>query len=523
VAPSSREDHAALLRALDRAGRFPGTLLHFFATGQPDEDRAARENGFDSLVALRGRHRWLRVPIAVEPKSPRDIAPVDPALLRDAVRVDPAVRVDAALGVRERSVWLITGGLGGMGLTIARHLAQRAQARLVLVSRTVPPRAEWPRLAGHADMRGRTCAELLEIDALGHGLIVAAADVADAGAMRSVVLQAIERFGGLHGVVHAAGVAGGELLAAKTPQASAAVLRAKVDGTRVLADVLADVRLDAVVLCSSLAALDGAAGECDYGAANAFLDAFAQQQAQRDHGARVVSIDWDTWHGVGMAEAASARIVDPARRAASLAHALSRDEGTQVFDMALASGLPQVVVSTLDLPRLLAQRRQAAAAGADHADPAHAGSVDAVAHAADPHHDAPNTGSLSGAAEGEFHDAPRSDTERDIAGLWRSLLGVERVGVHDDFLALGGHSLVATQLLSRLRQRFGVQLALKALIEARTVAATAELIERALLEEAGATDASAIDALLDDVEGLSPNELASLLRSEPAAQEDVAR
>jgi acyl transferase domain-containing protein/acyl carrier protein len=81
----------------------------------------------------------------------------------------------------------------------------------------------------------------------------------------------------------------------------------------------------------------------------------------------------------------------------------------------------------------------------------------------------------------DFHP-PTTDAERVIAEMWTELLGIGRLGVHDDFFALGGHSLLATQIVSRLRGRFGLELPLKTVFEAPTVARYAELLEEALME-----------------------------------------
>ncbi|AKT41191.1 non-ribosomal peptide synthetase [Chondromyces crocatus] len=96
---------------------------------------------------------------------------------------------------------------------------------------------------------------------------------------------------------------------------------------------------------------------------------------------------------------------------------------------------------------------------------------------------APEASGLSG--EGE-HVAPRTDTERALAGVWSTVLGVEGIGVHDDFFALGGHSLLATQVVTRLREVFGMDLPLRALFEARTVGSLAVQIEARRSEAGGA-------------------------------------
>jgi amino acid adenylation domain-containing protein len=271
-------------------------------------DRSA-EAPADPIVAFRGGRRWRRTfePLRLaSPESPQ------------------------SLPLRERGVYLLTGGLGGVGLELAAFLARAVRARLVLTGRSpFPPREEWrARASSNApgDRALPVIRRLLALEEMGAEVLVAAADVADRQAMAGVLALARERFSGLHGVIHAAGIAGGGLIQLKTRQAAAQVLSPKVDGTLVLAELLAGEELDFFVLCSSLQAILGGPGQVDYVAANAFLEAFAASQARAGRG-RILSIAWDTWRGLGMAagaprSGAGAPAGRPEPRSAPFAHPL---------------------------------------------------------------------------------------------------------------------------------------------------------------------------------------------------------
>ncbi|HET8683497.1 MAG TPA: SDR family NAD(P)-dependent oxidoreductase, partial [Micromonosporaceae bacterium] len=222
-------------------------------------------------------------------------------------------------GLRTGGVYLVTGGLGGIGLTLAEDLAAQVGARLVLLSRTpLPPREEWDAyLAGAAAPGGgdasgavdaangaagrtaRSITAIRRIEAAGGEVLVLPADVADVASLRRVREEVLARFGRLDGIVHAAGLPGGGLVEARTRAAAEVVLAPKLAGSLALAAAFGDLDLDFVALCSSVTGVYGGLGQVDYCAASAFLDAFAH--SGKGFSGRVLSIDWGGWLEVGMA------------------------------------------------------------------------------------------------------------------------------------------------------------------------------------------------------------------------------
>ncbi|NGO71427.1 type I polyketide synthase [Streptomyces boncukensis] len=256
---------------------------HRYAEGLLDE--LGTPHG-ERWVARRGRKRWTlgyrQVP---EPRA-----------------------ADAAGPLRERGTYLITGGLGGLGLTVAEGLARAVRARLVLTARSAfPPRAEWDAVdAGDGPDEGvrETVRRLRRIEEYGAEVLVCQADAADEDAMRSALARGEREFGPVHGVFHTAGVPGGGLLALKTRAEAERVLSAKVAGTLVL-DKLLGEQAELMVLFSSITSVAGNLGQTDYASANAFLDAYAHARAADGPGF-TVSINWDAWAELGMAAKADA-------------------------------------------------------------------------------------------------------------------------------------------------------------------------------------------------------------------------
>jgi len=407
-------------------------------------------------VAWRGRSRFLP---AAEPRP----SGAEPAL-------------------REQGVWLITGGLGGIGIEIAEELAARCRARLVLLSRSAfPPQEEWNDwlgMMGEDEPTSKKIRRLEKVLARGAELLVVQADVADAASLQSAREKAEKRFGRIDAVLHAAGVAGGGLLRGRTRREVMAVLKPKVQGTLNLADVFAGAHLDAFIVTSSITAVLPQIGQLDYVAANAFLDAFAHQEARRGELARkVISINWDAWKEVGMAVGTEVPAELKAWRAQELERGLSNAEGVKAFLRALEAAEPQVVVSTTDLAERLVDNAKSKSL---------AELEEEMAPAQGTQHERPDL--LIDFA------APVGELEEKIAAIWREILGIDKIGRHDNFFDLGGNSLAGIRITGRIKDRLAVSISDVSLYEAPTVATLKALIAAANPQAAGAADAGGAGA-----------------------------
>ncbi|MEP0859277.1 SDR family NAD(P)-dependent oxidoreductase [Trichocoleus sp. DQ-U1] len=432
----------------------------------------------DSMIAYRGNHRWVQTfePVPLEKASQTRL--------------------------RQGGVYLITGGMGGMGLVFAEYLAKTVQAKLILIGRSaLPAKEQWQQwLATHdaLDPTSRKIQKLHELEVLGADVLVVAADVANDEQMQNAIAQSLERFGEIHGVIHAAGVAGGGMIQLKTPEAVESVFAPKVMGTFVLNEVLKDVNLDFVVLCSSLSSIQGGFGQVDYSAANAFLDAFAHCN---HFNARTISINWDAWQEVGMAVNTAVPEKLKQWRAESLENGLLSAEAVDALSRILENSLSQVIISKQDLSYVIEQASNFFLSSYDAQTSDDSSQLSATRH--------PRR------LQANAYVAPRNDIEQGIANIWQELIGIEKVGIYDNFFELGGHSLLAVQTISRLRETFQVELPLRTLLfEASTVAELAiEIAEKQPKPE----QIAEIEQMLAEVENLSLDEIQALVAKESQA------
>ncbi len=238
---------------------------------------------------------------------------------------------ELASSLRPAGVYLITGGLGGLGWIIARHLASSCQARVVLSGRSAAP-ADWP-------------VRLNELRQLGGDACYVQADLAeDAGAERAVA-AAEAAFGSIHGVIHCAGVLRDSFASSKNVESMAEVFAPKLYGTERLDAALRGKPLDLFVLFSSLSAVAGNIGQSDYAYANGYMDQFAQRRnwlaARGERSGRAVAINWPLWRSGGMQVDRSTE--DAIRNSFGFVP-LETNDGLEAFEQILSLGLGQAVV-----------------------------------------------------------------------------------------------------------------------------------------------------------------------------------
>jgi NAD(P)-dependent dehydrogenase (short-subunit alcohol dehydrogenase family)/acyl carrier protein len=350
----------------------------------------------------------------------------------------------------------VTGGLGKLGLVIAEFLADQAGAKLVLTSRSPFPATdrwdEW--LAAHPDdnRTAQRIRSLRALEARGAEVLAVPGDVASPASMLHVLDLAHERFGPVHGVVHAAADMSADAFFEVGQVGDENVelsFGPKARGLMTLHHLLRSDPVELWLLVSSISTVLGGVGYSAYAAANAYLEAFAQAQRRRS-AARWISIAWDACRFDGAPD-------ETALGPADVADALAR---------ILAQPRPHLAVSATDLN---ARIRRWVSPTAEPASQAHPGV---------------EPGAANGAAE------------LVLAELFRDVLGVDAVRSEDDFFAdHGGDSLLAVQLASRIRARFSVELPLRAIFDSPTPIRLAETVRAAAGAPSAAGAASEATAI----------------------------
>ncbi|HLL52073.1 MAG TPA: SDR family oxidoreductase, partial [Myxococcaceae bacterium] len=434
---------------------------------------------------------------ALAPGRDREVA------YRDGGRWVPRLE-KAALEPREElpfqrgELVLLSGGLGGIGLELAKWLLEQHGVRLLLVGRT-PLDAEAPEdpaegLAVRESLSERA-AQLHKLAQ--HGEVsYGAADIADEARVRELVQQAEARWGTkLAGVVHLAGVFPARLLEEETAEGLARTLRPKLEGARVLERVLGPDGF--FIGFGSIHGVFGGAASGAYAAANAALEAFVEDRRRRGLG-RSFLFAWSNWDETGMSRgyllkepslAQGYEMISPRRGIWSLLAGLRSGHRSLLVgvDARQPNVRRHVAAGAVPLRRLMAY----VAPAAGHSPAAEARAVEVADRFGRrsrcevleiPELPVTPSGEVDVArllgmgrrrSASEERVPPRTGVERTIAAVWREVLGVEGIDIHTSFFAMGGQSILLIQVLSRLKQALNRELSVVELFRYPTVSALA--------------------------------------------------
>lgn len=552
--PESEADYAAVIRSLQRNGRLPDEILHCWSVPPGGNSVQAIDRGFHSLLYLaralekctpRPRLRINMISTGVQAVLGDDFIEPEKSTLLGPCTVIPQERpgircrsiditndasppvlsaiVDECIPstkdpvvayrggrrwvryyeplrwpeekkqgslLRPNGVYVITGGFGNIGLTLAETLARNFGARLALLSRTQLPLPDaWDKwLAAHdtEEPISRRIRAIRELETLGAKVLAIPCDVRQPEQLESALQRVQSAMTRIDGIIHAAAEMSSRAFqpVTSTDRINAELhFGAKFVATKTLARLVPQFNPDFCMLVSSISSMLGGLNFSAYAAANCFLDTFAERQNHCRPHTRWISVNWDGW-----------RFDPDGRKPSELS--LTPAEGAEVFRRIMEHrNATRVIVSTGDLTARLDRWVRFGVQEEPEPD------------AGDQLNSGYDRPQLNVA-----YAKPKTTMEQLVADVWQLILGIKDVGIHDNFFELGGHSLLAIQLVSRLRDLLQADLGLTVLFEYPTVHQLAKHID-ATIEDVDER-MQGLAEMLDLVEGLSPEEVKALLATE---------
>ena len=372
---------------------------------------------------------------------------------RHVLRLVPFRQIARAeLNLHADGTYLITGGLGGIGIETARWMGERGARHLLLISR------------GQPSDYGAAIIDQLRQE--GIEVVIGHADVSRFSKLRDIIERAGKEMPPLRGVIHAAGVLDDASIHNLTGDRIKTVLAPKVDGTWNLHSLTLDQRLDFFVLFSSAVSVLGSPGQANYAAASTYLDAMAHYR--RNMGLPAISINWGPWAEVGLAAETINKLQQQNASTQHLVKVIAVEQGLQILGQLLMEETAQIMVLPFELSNLI--ELYPAAAGMPFLE---------------------NVGGKDGHITrlyvrpqlNQEYVAPRNHLERKLAALWQQTLHIDQVGVRDSFFELGGDSVLGAQLLGLAQKTFGIRINPQDAFKAFTIERLAEMLEAEIVSK----------------------------------------
>ncbi|MGI8502515.1 MAG: amino acid adenylation domain-containing protein [Hassallia sp.] len=404
------------------------------------------------------------------------------------------------LPFKEGGMYLVTGGLGGIGSEIAKYLLKHYNARLLLVGRTpLPERSTWDHLEKGDTVRERI-KTYLSLEQLSGAIAYEAVDICNLSQLQQVVDRVCHSCQcELDGVIHLAGTIETRLLLEETADSFAATLRPKVGGTWVLHKLIENQPESVFISFSSVNGFFGRMTAGAYAAANRFLDSFSQHQ--QNLSSLHYCFAWSMWDETGLSRNYQMKDLNRARGYSII----SQEQGLHSF-LAGLHREPGYLLVGLDGSKQYIQHQREMEAHSSQKLCAYFTAKTALPverleklsvrdrFGTQSNSDFVQLEEMPLLATGEIDReqlisikrgnsqasgdqvVPRNELERQIASIWHQVLNIPQVGIHDNFFELGGHSLLAMQVIYRVRQGFSTEIPLGLLFETPTIASLAQAI-----------------------------------------------
>lgn len=353
---------------------------------------------------------------------------------------------DAKFELKEQGAYIVSGGLGGLGLEICKFLTSKSKVKIAIISRSkIPDRNRWDKILNDKkdEKMCKAIKVIQQMENSGSEVVCYSADVSRIDEIKEVIDDIRESYGAINGIIHCAGVAGDGFIIRKDEAAFANVINPKINGTWLLDRLTDNDELDFFVLFSSITSILAGQGQGDYAAANAYLDAFADYRMKK--GKRTITINWAAWKETGMAVDYG---LDESKNALQ---AIPTDIAIGMFNEILSKQVKRVIVGELNYEMFGLLQDQFPISMSD-----------SIQLMVNEHSSSIKTG-MSENEDRQIHDLVIkgsneedvfSENERKIAAIWSEVLGLDEVNIYDSFNSLGGDSILSTRLLKKLEVEF---------------------------------------------------------------------
>lgn len=389
-------------------------------------------------------------------------------------RFDLGMSEENTLEIKKKGAYLITGGTGGIGLEIGKHLASENRVNLCLVNRTpIPGREKWDGILEDGSNE-KLCGKLKAIRAIeknGSKVRCYSADVSKEDEIKPVIEGIRAEFGRINGVFHCAGTAGDgfmerRFITRKNEETFRSVIAPKIKGTWLLDRLTEKDKPDIFVLASSIITLMGAQGQSDYCTANSYLDSYCAYRNKK--GGKTVTINWTGWKEVGMAAEQGLG------KSSGMFKTITNKDAIYSLKELLNRDVKKAIIGELDFEALchikdslrinlsyeirdLIERKTALLSKGNGLE-----SRKKVSKI-----------SITGRSEGQ-----PGVIEEAVGRIWAEVLEVEEINVQDSFYDMGGDSILATQLVKEIALEYPGMVSISDIFDKPTIEELARLISK---------------------------------------------
>ncbi|MBU3198525.1 SDR family NAD(P)-dependent oxidoreductase [Clostridium estertheticum] len=382
---------------------------------------------------------------------------------------------DRKINIKGNGVYIITGGTGGLGIEMAKHLVSKnKKINIALINRSeLPKHNMWKYIIRDNKDSKLTykLSEILNMEKKGANIECISVDVSNEKNLTIVIENLRSKYENINGIIHCAGIAGNGYIIFKERETMRSVLEPKVYGAWLLNNLTKNDNLDFFILFSSVSSLIGGVGQSDYAAANAYLDSF--QAYMRKQGVETITINWAGWRDIGMAK-------DYGVNVDTLFKIIDTKKGIYYFQKIFSKKISRVLIGEINYNyKLLKNGKVYIPCFSENIKKEIEDNINKDRYLINKKDKKilENTKAIKHIKEVRLKgDNNYTEIEIVIAGIWNSVLGFEEFNINDNFFEIGGNSIMITNVYEQLDAIYKGELSLTDFFAYPTIKKLAEYI-----------------------------------------------